>query len=148
MNDARKHRGSIGVFDSGVGGLTVLEHLVSALPAYDFDYFGDTGRAPYGTRSRKTIAHFTEQAVNFLFDQGAVLVILACNTATAVALRSLQEKYIRGPKVADKNVLGIVIPTVEHAVSQTKNRRIGVLGTQATIASKTYEQEIAKLAPA
>ena len=142
MIDARM---TIGVFDSGVGGLTVLEHLVGALPGHDFDYFGDTGRAPYGTRSRRTIAHFTDQAVRFLFDEGCALVILACNTASAVALHHLQNKYIRSGKEPGKKLLGIVIPPAEEAVRASKTKRIAVLGTSATVNAKSYEQEIAKL---
>lgn len=139
--------GKIAVFDSGVGGLTVLEHIRKALPEYDVLYFGDTARTPYGGRDPSTITHFTEQGVNFLFDQGATLVILACNTACSVALRYLQQKYLRDPGVTDRKILGIVIPTAEAADSLSTARHIGLLATQATVASKTYEEEIAKIAP-
>jgi len=134
----------IGVFDSGVGGLTVLEHLVRALPEHDFDYFGDVGRAPYGSRSRATIAHFTEQGVNFLFDQGASLVIIACNTACAVSLHYLQTKYLRAPGVTERKILGIVVPTVEAAMGLTTSGHVGLLGTEATIGAQTYERELEK----
>lgn len=141
-------RGTIGVFDSGIGGLTILEHLVRSLPDYDFDYFGDVGRAPYGSRSRPTIAHFTEQAVNFLFDQGAVLIIIACNTATAVSIHYLQTKYLRTPGVTDRKILGIVVPTAEEAAARSRSKHIGVLGTEATVSSKTVEVELKKVDPA
>ena len=137
---------TIGVFDSGVGGLTVLDHLVHTLPEYDFDYFGDTARCPYGARSRATITHFTEQGTNFLFDRGAALVIIACNTASAVALHHLQNKYLRDPGVTDLKILGIVVPTIEAAAEWTTRRSIALLGTNATVASKTYEQELQKIA--
>ena len=139
--------GTIGVFDSGVGGLTILQHLIQVLPGYDFDYFGDTARAPYGTRSPEVITQFTEQAVEFLFSQGAVMIILACNTSSAIALRALQEKYLRQRGIVDQKILGVIAPAVEHAVRTTRNRRIGVLGTSATIASKAYDHEITKRNP-
>lgn len=138
----------IGFFDSGVGGLTVMEHVVRALPEYDYLYLGDAGRAPYGGRGRSTIARYTEQGVNFLFDQGATLVIIACNTACSVALRYLQEKYLRAPNRHDRKILGIVVPTVETVAALTKTGHVGLFGTETTIQTHVYEEELKKFSDA
>lgn len=136
----------IGVFDSGYGGLTVLKEIVATLPAYDFLYLGDNARAPYGTRSFDIIYKYTLECVEQLFDQGCELVILACNTASAKALRSIQQLDL--PKIApDKRVLGVIRPTTEVIGNFTKNNHIGILGTNGTINSKSYLIEIKKFFP-
>lgn len=138
--------GPIGVFDSGYGGLTILREMRKQLPEYDYMYLGDNARAPYGTRSFDVVYEFTRQAVQSLFERGCHLVVLACNTASAKALRSIQQKDLPGLD-ADRRVLGVVIPTVEALGSITKNGNIGVLGTPGTISSGTYDIEIAKFFP-
>ncbi len=129
----------IAVFDSGYGGLTVLKPILKLLPEYDYLYFGDNARNPYGIHSEDNIKAFTEQAVKYLFDNGATLIIFACNTASAVALKHLQQKYSK------KKILGVLIPVAEHAAATTQNKRIGIVGTRATIDSLAYEKEIKKL---
>ena len=126
--------GPIGVFDSGYGGLTILKEIRKALPQYDYIYLGDNARAPYGTRSFDVVYEFTLQAVKELFARGCELVILACNTASAKALRSIQQKDLPAIDPA-KRVLGVIIPTVEALGNVTKNGNIGVLGTPGTISS-------------
>lgn len=138
--------GPIGVFDSGYGGLTILKEIRKALPQYDYIYLGDNARAPYGTRSFDVVYEFTLQAVKELFARGCELVILACNTASAKALRSIQQKDLPAIDPA-KRVLGVIIPTVEALGNVTKNGNIGVLGTPGTISSGTYDIEIAKFFP-
>lgn len=138
--------GPIGVFDSGYGGLTVLKEITKKLPDYDYIYLGDNARAPYGTRSFDTVYHYTLQCVKWFFDQGCPLVILACNTASAKALRSIQQKDL--PKIApDKRVLGVIRPTSEVIGSYTKNKEVGVLGTSGTVQSDSYAIEIEKFFP-
>lgn len=138
--------GPIGVFDSGYGGLTVLSHIQSLMPEYDYCYLGDNLRAPYGTRSFDIVYEFTKQAVNTLFDMGCNLIILACNTASAKALRSIQQKDL--PNIdPDKRVLGVIRPTAEIIGSITKSRHVGILGTVGTIQSESYPIEIAKFFP-
>lgn len=136
----------IGVFDSGYGGLTIFEEIRKLLPQYDYIYLGDNARTPYGTRSFEVVYQFTRQAVLHLFDEGCPLVILACNTASAKALRTIQQCDL--PRIDLSNrVLGVIRPTVEAVdrISQTKH--IGVLGTSGTILSRSYDLEIAKLFP-
>jgi len=136
----------IGVFDSGYGGLTVLKELEKALPQYDYLYLGDNARAPYGTRSFDTVYEYTLQAVKWLFDEGCPLVILACNTASAKALRNIQQKDL--PVLdATKRVLGVIRPTAEIAGKLTKTGNIGILGTQGTISSHSYILELQKFFP-
>ena len=136
----------IGVFDSGYGGLTVLKELVSHLPEYDFMYLGDNARAPYGTRSFDTVYQYTLDAVKWFFAQGCHLVILACNTASAKALRTIQQRYL--PTLTEeKRVLGVIRPTTEIIGSYTKSGEIGVLATNGTVASGSYPIEIAKFFP-
>jgi len=138
--------GPIGIFDSGYGGLTVLSEIRSLLPQYDYLYLGDNLRAPYGSRSFETVYQFTKEAVEYLFIQGCNLVILACNTASAKALRSIQQNDL--PKInSRKRVLGVIRPTVEILDNVTKNGHIGVLGTIGTIQSRSYEIEIGKFYP-
>jgi glutamate racemase len=134
----------IGVFDSGLGGLTILSGFFRALPDHDYMYLGDSARTPYGNKSQDVIYEYTRQAVDFLVRQGSILIILACNTASAKALRRIQQQWLpeHGP---DKRVLGVVIPLAEAAVAATRYGRIGVIGTRATIESKVYEQELNKL---
>lgn len=136
----------IGVFDSGYGGLTVLKEIVKALPQYDYIYMGDNGRAPYGSRSFDTVYHYTLQCVEWFFKQGCPLVILACNTASAKALRSIQQKDL--PVIApDKRVLGVIRPTSEVIGQYTKTNKVGILATNGTVQSKSYLMEIEKFFP-
>ncbi len=134
----------IGVFDSGVGGLTVLKSLLKHLPDYDYVYLGDNGRAPYGNKTKKQVYKYTRQAVDFLFGQGCDLIVVACNTASALALRRIQQKYLP-KKYPGKRVLGVVRPMAE-AIGALKNiNEIGIIGTKATIGSHIYHIEIKKL---
>jgi glutamate racemase len=136
----------IGVFDSGIGGLTVFRSIVEALPGYDYIYLGDNGRAPYGNRSFKTIHQYTWECVQWMFKQGCPLVILACNTASAKALRTIQQQDL--PKLhPDKRVLGVIRPTAEVIGDYTKTKEIGVLGTKGTVQSGSYLLEIEHFAP-
>lgn len=137
----------IGIFDSGFGGLTVFKEIRRLLPQYDYIYLGDNARAPYGNRSFDTVYRFTLQAVHYLFDQGCELVILACNTASAKALRTIQQRDLPQMAVPHKRVLGVVCPTVEVVDTLTKTKHIGILGTTGTIQSESYNLEIAKLHP-
>ena len=133
----------IGVFDSGYGGLTVLKELIKAIPEYDFLYLGDNARTPYGTRSFDVVYDYTLQAVNYLFEQGCPLVIIACNTASAKALRNIQMLDL--PRIApDNRVLGVIRPSVEKVSEITKNGHIGVLGTVGTVVSESYPIELEK----
>lgn len=132
----------IGVFDSGYGGLSVLRHLLDALPQHDFVYLGDSGRAPYGGRDVHTILDFSEQAVERLFEEGCELVVVACNTVSCVALRHLQRRY--APVDGPRRILGVTIPGAELAVSRSRGH-IGVIATRRTVASHTYVTEIGKL---
>ncbi|MDO9187680.1 MAG: glutamate racemase [Bacteroidia bacterium] len=144
MHDLKKK--PIGVFDSGYGGLTVLKEIVKQLPEYDYIYLGDNARAPYGTRSFETVYQYTLESVQQLFSMGCELVILACNTASAKALRTIQQKDL--PLIApDRRVLGVIRPTTEIVGNYTKTGHVGVLGTSGTIASDSYPIEIAKFYP-
>ena len=138
--------GPIGVFDSGYGGLTILSKIREALPEYDYIYLGDNARAPYGTRSFEIVYEFTLQAVNKLFEMGCHLVILACNTASAKALRSIQINDLPGID-PHRRVLGVIRPTVECIGHLTRSRHVGVLATTGTIKSESYPLEIHKLFP-
>ena len=139
-------KGPIGVFDSGYGGLTILNEIRKTLPEYDFIYLGDNARTPYGTRSFEVVYEFTLQAVKRLFELGCPLVILACNTASAKALRSIQQNDL---PYLDKSrrVLGVIRPTVESIGEVTKTRHVGILATTGTICSESYPMEIKKLFP-
>jgi len=138
--------GPIGVFDSGYGGLTILSEIQALMPEYDYYYLGDNSRAPYGSRSFEVVYEFTKQAVETLFDMGCNLIILACNTASAKALRTIQQNDL--PNInPDKRVLGIIRPTAEIIGSVTKSRHIGILGTIGTIQSESYPIEIGKFYP-
>lgn len=138
--------GPIGVFDSGYGGLTVLKEIIAELPAYDYIYLGDNARAPYGNRGFDTIHEFTLECVQKLFDMGCPLVILACNTASAKALRTIQQKDL--PNIApDNRVLGVIRPTSEMVGTLTQTGEIGILATNGTVSSESYPIEIHKFFP-
>lgn len=140
----------LGVFDSGYGGLTILEEIRRVLPQYDYVYLGDNARAPYGTHSFEVIYRYTLQAVEFLFSQGCNLVILACNTASAKALRTIQQRdlpLINRPNAnrPTVNVLGVIRPTVEAVPAITRTGHIGILATPATVSSESYVMELEKI---
>ncbi len=136
----------IGIFDSGYGGLTVLRDIVRLLPDYDYLYLGDNARSPYGPRDFETIYHYTLECVQYLFGQGCPLVILACNTASAKALRNIQQLAL--PKIApDRRVLGVIRPTAEVIGDFSKTKKVGVLGTVGTVRSESYLLEIEKFYP-
>lgn len=140
----------IGIFDSGLGGLTVLKEIKKQLPDYDYIYLGDSARTPYGNKSQDVIFEYTCQGIDFLFSRGCELIILACNTASAKALRRIQQEYLP-VKHPNKKVLGVLIPVVEELAEEInrnkKNNKIttGIIGTKATIRSEVYEKEIEKL---
>ena len=134
----------IGIFDSGYGGLTILNHIRQHLPQYEYLYLGDNARAPYGTRSFDVIYEYTLQAVNFLHQQGCNLIILACNTASAKALRTIQQHDINPDEL---RVLGVIRPTVEVIPQRTRTKHIGVLATPGTVASESYVIELLKQDP-
>ena len=134
----------IGIFDSGYGGLTILNHIRQHLPQYDYLYLGDNARAPYGTRSFDVIYEYTLQAVNYLHQQGCNLIILACNTASAKALRSIQQRNINPNEL---RVLGVIRPTAEVIPQRTRTKHIGVLATPGTVASESYVIELLKQDP-
>lgn len=141
-----KAPGPIGVFDSGYGGLTILREIRRCLPEYDYLYLGDNARAPYGTRSFDIVYEFTRQAVEELFNRGCHLVILACNTASAKALRSIQQ-HVLPVTDPDRRVLGVIRPTVEILGEITKTGHIGLLATPGTVRSHSYAMEVEKLNP-
>ena len=138
--------GPIGVFDSGYGGLTVLKEIVRQLPDYDYLYLGDNARAPYGNRSYQTIYEYTLQSVKWFFSQGCRLVILACNTASAKALRTIQQNDLPGLG-PEKRVLGVIRPTTELIGAMSVTRSVGILATNGTVASQSYPVEIARFSP-
>lgn len=136
----------IGVFDSGYGGLTVLKDIAARLPQYDYLYLGDNARAPYGNRSFETVYHYTLQCVQWFFSQGCHLVILACNTASAKALRTIQQNDL--PRIGPaKRVLGVIRPSTEMIGHYTKTNTVGILATSGTVLSGSYPIEIAKFFP-
>ena len=146
MNSFSSEAGPIGIFDSGYGGLTILHGIRQLLPQYDFLYLGDNARAPYGPRSFDVVYEFTRQAVVRLFEMGCHLVILGCNTASAKALRTIQQNDL--PKLdSSRRVLGIIRPTAEVIGKLTTSRHVGVLATEGTIKSESYTLEIQKLYP-
>ena len=139
-------KGPIGIFDSGYGGLTILKEIVKELPQYDYLYLGDNARTPYGTRSFETVYEYTLQCVKELFNEDCSLVILACNTASAKALRTIQQKDL--PKIdPTKRVLGVIRPTTEIVGNYSNSHHVGVLGTTGTINSNSYPIEINKFFP-
>jgi len=138
--------GPIGIFDSGYGGLSVFKEIRKRLPQYDYLYLGDNGRAPYGPRSFQTVYKYTKQCIDYLFRQNCHLIILACNTASAKALRTIQQNDL--PKYGgQKKVLGVIRPTAEVVGSLSKTKKIGVLATSGTVASRSYEIEIKSFFP-
>lgn len=136
----------IGVFDSGLGGLTILKALREAAPLYDYHYLGDSARTPYGNRSFDSILKFTTQAVQYLFEQNCHLIILACNTASAKALRTLQQKYLPF-HFPDRRILGVVRPSAEELGRFTSTRSVAIWGTVGTVQSQSYVIELNKLFP-
>ena len=138
--------GPIGIFDSGYGGLTVMKEIVKELPQYDYIYLGDNARAPYGNRSFETVYEYTLQSVNALFDKGCKLVILACNTASAKALRNIQQRDL--PTMDSRlRVLGVIRPTSELIGSYSQSKNVGILATSGTVSSNSYLIEIEKFYP-
>lgn len=136
----------IGVFDSGYGGLTILKEIVTQLPQYDYLYLGDNARAPYGPRSFETVYEYTLECVQWFFEQGCELIVLACNTASAKALRTIQQNDL--PKLkGNKRVLGIIRPTTEIIGNFTQTKEVGILGTAGTVQSNSYPIEIHKFYP-
>lgn len=133
----------IGVFDSGFGGLTILKDIVKTLPEYDYLYLGDNARTPYGDRSSEIIYEFTRQGVEHLFKNDCIIVILACNTASAHALRRLQQEWLPS-HYPNRRILGIIIPIVEKIASIPGDRAVGLIGTRATVQSHIYEKELQK----
>jgi glutamate racemase len=131
---------AIGIFDSGVGGLTVVHALLAALPAEHLIYFGDTGRYPYGTKSAETVTRYSVENADFLAGHGIKLLVVACNTSSAVALPTLESRY-------DVPVVGVIVPGARAAVVRTRNRRVGVIATERTIASGAYQQALRTLDP-
>lgn len=143
----RKPKGnSIGIFDSGFGGLDILREIIREIPGYSYIYLGDTARTPYGNRSQEVIYNFTRQAVDFLFKEGCQLIILACNTASSEALRRIQREFLP-QKYHSKKVLGVIIPAAEAAAKATKNNRVGIIGTEGTVTSGAFKRELKKLNP-
>ena len=139
--------GPIGVFDSGYGGLTVLQEIMKALPEYDYIYLGDNARAPYGNRSFEVVHEFTLEAVHYLKERGCRLVILACNTSSAKALRTIQQIDLKHSEDSSFRVLGVIRPSTETIGRLSKNNCIGVLGTEGTIQSGSYKIELEKFSP-
>lgn len=135
---------SIGVFDSGFGGIDILRAIVKEFPQYQYIYLGDTARTPYGTRSEETIYEFTRQAVDFLFSKNCDLIILACNTASSEALRKIQQHYLP-LHYPNKKVLGVLVPAVEVAAQKTKTGRVGVIATASTVHSQSFVKQLAKI---
>lgn len=137
-NSGRRKDRAIGIFDSGIGGLTVLREIKRILPHEDIIYFGDTARVPYGTKSKATVIKFAIQDADFLVDLKVKIIVVACNTASSLSLKVLKRRY-------DIPVVGVIEPGTQKAVNTTKNMRIGVIGTKATISSGIYEREIKKV---
>jgi len=137
MADAKNQNRPIGIFDSGVGGLTVMAEVIRMLPHENIVYFGDVGRSPYGVRSKETIINLTRQDINFLLEHKVKYIIAACNSASAVALETVKEEY-------DIDILGVIVPGAKAAINYTRNNRVGIIGTVATIGSDSYAKEIQK----
>ena len=136
----------LGFFDSGFGGLSVVREIRKRLPRYSFTYLGDNARTPYGSRSLDVIHRYTLEGVVELFNRGAELIVVACNTSSSVALRKIQQEYL-ATHYPDRRVLGIVIPTAEEVSALSRTKTIGILATEATVNSLAYPQEIAKIDP-
>lgn len=146
MKKYTQSSGPIGIFDSGYGGLTILSDIRKSMPQYDYIYLGDNARTPYGTRSFEVVYEYTLECVEKLFEMGCHLVVLACNTASAKALRSIQQKDLMRLD-PNRRVLGVIRPTVEAISALTKTRHVGLFGTTGTIQSESYPMEIHKLYP-
>jgi glutamate racemase len=144
-NKNNEPKNIIGVFDSGLGGLTVLKHFLDYLPDYNYIYLGDNARLPYGEKSPETIYEYTREAVEFLFESGCNLIIIACNTASAQALRKIQQECLPA-HWPERRVIGVIRPLAEH-FANPKFKKIGVIGTKSTIAAGAYQAEIKKLSP-
>lgn len=142
----KKSSNIIGVFDSGLGGLTVLKKLLVQLPNYNYLYLGDSARVPYGNKTQTLIFEYTRQAVDYLFRHGCRLVIIACNTASSQALRRLQQTWLP-QNYPDRRILGVIKPLAEAAAEHESDKRIGIIGTEATIRSGAYEREIKAINP-
>jgi len=136
----------IGIFDSGYGGLSIFKDIEKNLSQYDYIYLGDNARAPYGDKSQKIIHKYTQEAVDYLFSKGCKLIVFACNTASAAALRKLQQEYLPD-KYPGKNVLGVIRPLVEATVEIKKNSKVAVMGTVSTVDSEAYVKEFSHLDP-
>lgn len=143
MKNLEKKQGKIGIFDSGLGGLTILKEVIRLMPNWEYLYLGDNSRAPYGNKSQEEIFECTLAGVGWLFSHGAEIVVLACNTASANALRKIQQEILP-LRYSEKKVLGIIIPTAEEMHKLSKSGHIGVLATKATVASGTFKKEIEK----
>ncbi len=141
-----KRTKTIGVFDSGFGGLAILKDIVKQLPQYHYRYLGDTARSPYGSRPSETVLKFTKQAIDFLFKEDCELIIVACNTASAEALSEIQQHYLPKKHPNGKRVLGVIVPTIEHVAELPGVERIGLLATEATVASNAFGRELKKIA--
>lgn len=145
----------IGVFDSGLGGLTILKEFLRELPEYGYIYFGDNGRGSYGNSSQKVIYKYTLECIDFLFKEGCELIIIACNTVSADALKRLQEEYLPGlsqsplggEKLNTRRILGVIVPAAEEAAKIRNIKNLGLIGTRATVESGTYEKELRKINP-
>jgi len=142
----KSHKNIIGVFDSGLGGLTIFKHFFQDLPNYNYIYLGDNARLPYGEKSQETIYNYSKEAVDFLFSQGCGLIIIACNTASSQALRRLQQEYLP-KKYPNRRILGVIRPLVEEMSNSHHMASVGIIGTKATIDSNSYGLEINKLNP-
>ncbi|MFA5183915.1 MAG: glutamate racemase [Patescibacteria group bacterium] len=139
-------KNTIGIFDSGLGGLTVLKYFLSDLSDYNYIYLGDNARLPYGEKSAETIYHYTRQATDFLFRAGCSLIIIACHTASSQALRRLQQEYLP-VAYPERRILGVIRPLIEYVAQDKKIRSVGIIGTKATVNSGAYTLEIKKLRP-
>lgn len=142
-----KSKGAIGIFDSGYGGLSIFREIHKLLPEYDYIFLGDNNRAPYGDRSFEEVFNFTNQAVEWLFNKGCPLIILACNTASAKALRNIQQNELPKSQDPTRRVLGVIRPTIEKVGDLSYSKHIGIIATQATISSESYILELNKFAP-
>jgi glutamate racemase len=137
---------SIGIFDTGLGGLNIMKEIVKKLPEYDYIYLADNARLPYGMRSKEIVYKFTKEAIDFLFRKRCDLVILACNTVSSEALRKIQREYLP-KKYPNKKVLGVIVPAAEESAKKCQNNRMGVIGTQRTIKSSAFVRELSKVNP-
>ncbi|MBC7982142.1 glutamate racemase, partial [Candidatus Parcubacteria bacterium] len=137
---------NIGIFDSGLGGLLITKSLIKKLPQYNYTYLGDTKRVPYGNRSPETIYDFLKESVEYLFENNCKLILVACNTASAQALRKIQQEFLP-EKYPDRRVLGVIIPTCEVALENKKSKKIGILATNATVNSNAFIIELKKIKP-